>query len=262
MRHPGRCSRSRSCSRRRGIWATSSARTWSRSTCATCGRRSTARSASSRSRRCAASAIACAGTGARVSRAPDPAAAHRGLRGRPWSWCWRRRRCSSTCGCKADLDESVNAALAARVEASRCPARRPRARRARRRRASPRSWTPAASCSIARAGRRGAVRGRRRVWWSAACRASRARCGSVRSGAVVVGAVARGPRRGACGACRLLRRRGADRRAARVAARLRARGRRATADRGHAAARAQSRSTATTIACRCRRTRRDPPARR
>ena len=77
MRSPGRCSATPSCSRRRGISATSSARTWSRCTSATCARRSTGRSACARWRPCAASATGCAGTAAGREPPADPRAADR-----------------------------------------------------------------------------------------------------------------------------------------------------------------------------------------
>ena len=75
-----RCSRGSSCSSARGTTSTRTARTSSTSTCATCARRSTGRSASSRWRRCAASATGCART-ADAEPPPIRAAADAGVRG-------------------------------------------------------------------------------------------------------------------------------------------------------------------------------------
>ena len=77
----GTCSRGSTCSSTRGTTATRTARTSSTSTFATCGRRSTGRSACARSRRCAAPATACGWTAAREEN-PDPLAALARVRAR------------------------------------------------------------------------------------------------------------------------------------------------------------------------------------
>ena len=112
MRRPGQVFTQPSCSTPPGISATSSAPTSSRSTSATCARRSTARLAWSRSRPCAASATGCARTAAREPPA-DPAAADGGLRG-GHALVLAGTGLFVYLRLKSDLNESVTAALKSR----------------------------------------------------------------------------------------------------------------------------------------------------
>ena len=234
-----------------GPRATSSAPTSSRSTCATCARRSTGRSACSSIETVRGVGYRLRKDGGAVSRLPIRVRLTAAFALAMVRRARRGRRCSSTCGCEADLDESVDDGLETRDggawrrsgQASAGATRRRRgglraaagrgrrrARRAGGARAgvltAPSSRRAASGEEVARRARR---RGRRR-------HGARARAPGERRAAVVGRRpVARGPRRDAARPRRRRSRSAARRGRARVAARLRAGRRRPAAGRGDAA---------------------------
>ena len=149
-----RCSRRASCSRRRGTPATSSAPTWSRSTSATCARRSTGRSASRAIETVRGVGYRLRKDGGGVSRVPIRvrlaallALAMVVVLAAAGLFVYLRLA--------DDLDESVDSGAGGARGGRRGvrSGRRP-ARRATPRTASRSCWAPTGGCSRARAGRR------------------------------------------------------------------------------------------------------------